>query len=103
MGFVQSAGGFGHFEIRFYFLNPARVLDGGIRLETMEFTPFMLVVLFLAFLTISYFMGMLIHAAWMYDDHPKMKRNSRIAWVLCMAAGTRVTGWLFAYGYYVNF
>ena len=45
----------------------------------------------------------MIHAAWMYDDHPKMKRNSRIAWVLCMAAGTGITGWLFAYGYYVNF
>ncbi len=72
-------------------------------METLEFTPFMLVTLFIAFLFISYFMGMMIHAAWMYEDHPKMKRNSQIAWILCMAAGTGVTGWLFAYGYYVNF
>ena len=82
-------------------------------MENLEFTPFMLVVLFLAFrgqtpeplpfLFISYFMGMMIHAAWMYDDHPKMKRNSRTAWILCMSAGTGITGWLFAYGYYVNF
>ena len=42
-------------------------------------------------------------SAWMYDDHPKMKRNSRRAWILCMTAGTGVTGWLFAYGYYANF
>ncbi len=63
----------------------------------------MFVMLALAFGIISYFMGMLIHSAWMYDDHPKMKRNSRRAWVLCMAAGTGVTGWLFGYGYYVNF
>jgi hypothetical protein len=69
----------------------------------LEFTPSMLVVLFIAFLFISYFMGMMIHAAWMYEDHPKMDRNSRKAWFLCMAAGTGVTGWLFAYGYYVNF
>jgi hypothetical protein len=69
----------------------------------MEFSPFMFVMLALAFGIISYFMGMLIHSAWMYDDHPKMKRNSRRAWVLCMAAGTGVTGWLFGYGYYVNF
>ncbi|MEE8269988.1 MAG: hypothetical protein V3R23_08215 [Nitrospinaceae bacterium] len=72
-------------------------------METLEFTPFMLIMLFIAFLMISYFMGMMIHAAWMYDDHPKMKSNSQKAWVLCMTAGTGVTGWLFAYGYYVNF
>ncbi len=63
----------------------------------------MLVMLALAFGIISYFMGMLIHSAWMYDDHPKMKRNSRRAWILCMAAGTGVPGWLFGYGYYANF
>ncbi len=69
----------------------------------MEFSPFMMVVLFLSFLAISFFIGTLIHAAWMYEDHHSMKRNSRKAWILCMAAGTGVTGWLFAYGYYVNF
>ncbi len=69
----------------------------------MEFSPSMFVLMFLAFGFISYFMGMMIHSAWMYEDHPKMKRNSRGAWILCMVAGTGVTGWLFAYGYYVNF
>jgi hypothetical protein len=103
MGSFLSAGRLGDLEIRFYLLNPALIPDGGIRLETLEFTPFMLVTLFIAFLFISYFMGIMIHAAWMYEDHPKMDRNSRKAWVLCMAAGTGVTGWLFAYGYYVNF
>lgn len=71
--------------------------------EPMEFSPVMFAVLFLAFLAISYFLGMMIHTAWMYDDHPKLKRNSRMAWILCMAAGTGITGWLFAYGYYANF
>jgi len=71
--------------------------------EPMEFTPTMFAVLFLAFLTISYFMGMMIHSAWMHEDHPKMQRNSRKAWFLCMAAGAGITGWLFAYGYYANF
>lgn len=69
----------------------------------MEFTPFMFVVMGLSFLCISFFMGMLVHSAWMYEDHPRMSRNSRKAWALCMAAGTGITGWLFAYGYFVNF
>ena len=69
----------------------------------MEFTPFMFAVIFLAFLGISFFMGMLIHSAVMYEDKPEFDRNSRKAWALCMAAGTGITGWMFAYGYYVNF
>jgi len=69
----------------------------------MEFSPFMFVVIGIAFLFISYFMGMMIHAAWMHEDTATMKRNSRKAWALCMAAGMGVTGWMFAYGYYVNF
>ncbi len=72
-------------------------------MENLEFTPFMFAIMGLAFLIISYFMGMLIHSAWMYEDTEKMKRDSRKAWALCMIAGTGVTGWLFAYGYYVNF
>jgi len=71
--------------------------------SNMEFTPFMFIIMFLAYLFISYFMGMMIHSAWMYEDSPKMPRNSRKAWILCMAAGMGVTGWLFAYGYYANF
>jgi hypothetical protein len=69
----------------------------------MEFSPFMFVVLGLCFLAISYFMGMMIHSALLYEDNKNMKRNSRTAWALCMAAGLGITGWLFYYGYYVNF
>lgn len=69
----------------------------------MEFSPFMIVILGLCFLGISYFMGMLIHSAWMYEDKNNMRRDTRKAWTLCMVAGTGITGWMFFYGYYVNF
>ncbi len=32
-----------------------------------------------------------------------MKKDSPKGWVLCMMAGTGITGWMFYYGYYVNF
>ncbi len=69
----------------------------------MEFSPFMIFIMFLSFLAISYFMGMLVHSAFMYEDKNNMKSNSRISWVLCMIAGTGITGWMFYYGYYMNF
>ncbi len=69
----------------------------------MEFSPFIVAVLGLSFLGISYFMGMLIHSAWMYEDKNNIRRESRKAWILCMVAGTGITGWMFFYGYYVNF
>jgi len=69
----------------------------------MEFSPFMFVVLALSFLAIAYFMGMMIHSALMYEDKGNMKRDSRTAWALCMLAGLGITGWMFYYGYYVNF
>ena len=69
----------------------------------MEFSPFMIFILGLSFLGISYFMGMLIHSAWMYEDKNNMRRDTRKAWILCMVAGTGITGWMFFYGYYVNF
>lgn len=69
----------------------------------MEFTPYMIAVIFLGFLGLSFFMGMLIHSAVMYEDKPNLDRHSKKAWILCMAAGTGVTGWMFAYGYYINF
>lgn len=71
--------------------------------ETMEFSPFMIFVMAVSFLTISYFMGMLIHAALMYEDKRNIKRDSKTAWALCMVAGTAITAWMFYYGYYVNF
>ena len=69
----------------------------------MEFTPFMIIVMVFSFLAISYFMGMLVHSAFMYEDKNNMKRDSRMSWVLCMIAGTGITGWMFYYGYYMNF
>jgi len=66
----------------------------------MQFTPFMLVMVFLSFVGISFSMGILVHSAFMYADK---KRDSRKSWILCMVAGTGITLWMFLYGYYVNF
>lgn len=71
--------------------------------KNLEFTSGMLAAVFLSFLLMSFFMGMLIHSAIMYEDRAGMDRHSRRAWVLCMVAGTGITGWMFAYGYYINF
>ncbi|KMP12295.1 hypothetical protein UR09_01405 [Candidatus Nitromaritima sp. SCGC AAA799-A02] len=69
----------------------------------LEFSPFMMVILVLSFLGISFCMGMLVHSAFMYEDKRNVKRDSKKAWVLSMTAGTGITGWMFLYGYYVNF
>jgi hypothetical protein len=69
----------------------------------MEFTPFMISIMVFSFLGISYFMGMLVHSAFMYEDKNNMKKDSRMSWILCMVAGTGITGWMFYYGYYMNF
>lgn len=69
----------------------------------MEFTPFMIIVMVFSFIGISYFMGMLVHSALMYEDKRNLKKDSLKAWILCMAAGTGITLWMFSYGYYVNF
>ncbi len=69
----------------------------------VEFSPFMFFFLFLSFLGISFSMGMLLHSAFMYEDKNNMKGDSKKSWALCMIAGTGVTGWMFYYGYYMNF
>jgi len=69
----------------------------------MEFSPFMIFIMVMSFLGISYFMGMLVHSALMYEDKRNLKKDSVKAWILCMAAGTGITLWMFFYGYYVNF
>lgn len=66
----------------------------------MQFTPFMMAVLFFSFLGISFSMGILVHSSLMYDDK---KKDSAKSWILCMVAGTGITLWMFLYGYYVNF
>ena len=63
----------------------------------------MIFIMFVSFLVISYFMGMLVHSAFMYEDKNNMKSDSRKSWILCMVAGTGITGWMFYYGYYMNF
>ena len=68
-----------------------------------EFSPAMIVVMILAFIEVSFFMGMLIHSSLMYEDKKNLKRNSEKAWILCMTVGTGITGWMFIYGYYMNF
>ena len=69
----------------------------------LEFSPVMIVVVILSFLGVSFFMGMLIHSSFMYEDQENLKRDSKKAWILSMTAGTGITGWMFIYGYYTNF
>ena len=69
----------------------------------LEFSPVMIFVMILAFMGISFFMGMLVHSSFIYDDKENLKRNSKKAWILSMTAGTGITGWMFTYGYYINF
>ena len=69
----------------------------------LEFSPIMVLVLLLSFLGISFFMGMLIYSSFMHEDKQNLKRDSKKAWVLSMTAGVGIVGWMFLYGYYVNF
>jgi len=71
--------------------------------QPSDFSGYMILVLVLSFFVISYFMGMLVHSAWMYEDKGSFKKDSRTGWILCMIAGTGITGWMFYYGYYINF
>jgi len=74
-----------------------------MNIQSSDFTGSMFFILGLSFFTISYFMGMMIHSALMYEDKKNIGKDSRIGWVLSMVAGTGITGWMFYYGYYVNF
>ena len=69
----------------------------------LELSPVMVLVLFLSFLGEFFFMGMLIHSSFMYEDKQNLKRESKKAWILSMTAGVGITGWMFFYGYYSNF
>ena len=68
----------------------------------LELSPIMLLILFLSFLGISFFMGMLIHSSFMHEDKNNLERDSKKAWILSMTAGVGIVGWMFLYGYYVN-
>ena len=71
--------------------------------QASEFSGFMIFILVLSFFTISYFMGMMVHSSLMYEDKKNIAKDSRIGWVLSMLVGTGTTGWMFYYGYYINF
>ena len=63
----------------------------------------MIGILIVSFFMISYCMGILVHSALMYEDKNKIGKDSRNGWILSMVAGTGITGWMFYYGYYMNF
>ena len=71
--------------------------------QASDFSGFIIFILFLSFFTISYFMGMMVHSSLMYEDKKNIGKDSRIGWVLSMLVGTGITGWMFYYGYYMNF
>lgn len=71
--------------------------------QPVDFSGYMIIILIVSFLTLSYFMGMLVHSAFMYEDKNNVGKDSRNGWILSMVAGTGITGWMFYYGYYVNF
>ena len=69
----------------------------------LELSSVMLLILFLSFFGVSFFMGMLVHSSFVHEDKENLKRDSKKAWILSMTAGTGITGWMFIYGYYINF
>ena len=69
----------------------------------LEFSPIMVLVMIFSFFGVSFFMGMLIHSSFMYEDKQNLKQDSKKAWILSMTAGAGITGWMFIYGYYSNF
>ena len=71
--------------------------------QASEFSGFMIFILVLSFFTISYFMGIMVHSSLMYEDKKNIGKDSHIGWVLSMLVGTGITGWMFYYGYYMNF
>ena len=63
--------------------------------QPSDFSGFMIIILLVSFVTISYFMGMMVHSAFMYEDKNKIGKDSRNGWILSMVAGTGITGWMF--------
>ena len=72
-------------------------------IQPSDFTGFTIGTLIVSFFMISYCMGILVHSALMYEDKNKIGKDSRNGWILSMVAGTGITGWMFYYGYYMNF
>ena len=72
-------------------------------IQPSDFSGSMIGTLIVSFFMISYCMGILVHSALMYEDKNKIGKDSRNGWILSMVAGTGITGWMFYYGYYMNF
>ena len=72
-------------------------------IQPSDFSGFMIGTLIVSFFMISYCMGILVHSALMYEDKNNIGKDSRNGWILSMVAGTGITGWMFYYGYYMNF
>ncbi|MBT3185422.1 MAG: hypothetical protein HOG63_06715 [Nitrospina sp.] len=71
--------------------------------QPSDMSGFMIGILVLFFLMISYCVGVMVHSALMYEDKNNIGKDSRRGWVLSMVVGTGITGWMFYYGYYMNF
>ena len=70
--------------------------------EDLSFSPSVIFIVVLAFVGISFFMGVLVHSSFMYKDQSNLKRDSEKAWILSMTAGIGITAWMFGYGFYIN-
>ena len=71
--------------------------------QPSDMSGFMIGILVLFFLMISYCVGVMVHSALMYEDKNNIGKDSRRGWILSMVVGTGITGWMFYYGYYMNF
>ena len=71
--------------------------------QPLELSGSMIGILIMSFFMISYCLGIMLHSSLMYEDKNNMEKNSRNGWILSMVAGAGITGWMFYYGYYMNF
>ena len=71
--------------------------------QPLELSGSMIGILIMSFFMISYCLGIMLHSSLMYEDKNNIEKNSRNGWILSMVAGAGITGWMFYYGYYMNF
>ena len=71
--------------------------------QPLELSGSMIGILIVSFFMISYCLGIMVHSSLMYEDKNNIGKDSRNGWILSMVAGAGITGWMFYYGYYMNF
>ena len=59
--------------------------------EGLGFSPSMILIVVLALVGISFFMGILAHSSFMYKDQSNLKSDSDKAWILSMISGIGIT------------